>query len=205
MNFSLPARAPFVFIGLSLIVLACGTRAPYLNPVTPAMDTSTGSKQVVVEIKPVDTSGFRNEERERLGIDLSAYFTAFEVTIKNQTTDTVTLDSQGAQLLDDEQKTYAVLSANESLDYYHSGGVSDEKIVIVPKAVGVAKEEMEKILQLRLKNSEIPSGGSGYGILLFRKVPTDKCHQVTLTLNGVRITGESQSREFQFTFTCPET
>jgi hypothetical protein len=204
MEFSPPVRAPFVFIGLSLIVLACGTRAPYLNPVTPAMDTSTGSKQVVVEIKPVDTSGFRNEERERLGIDLSAYFTAFEVTIKNQTSDSVTLDSQGAQLLDDEQNIYAVLSANESLDYYHSGGVSDEKIVIVPKAVGVAKEEMEKILQLRLKNSEIPSGGSEYGILLFRKVPTDKCHQVTLTLNGVRITGESQNREFRFTFSCPE-
>jgi len=126
------------------------------------------------------------------------------VTIRNETPETVTLDSQGAQLLDDEPKTYAVLSAGGSLDYYQSGGVSDEKMVLVPKAIGVAKEEMGKILQLRLKNAEIPSGGSEHGILLFRKVPTDKCHQVSLTLNGVHISGENQNREFKFVFSCPE-
>ncbi|HTN43391.1 MAG TPA: hypothetical protein VMN77_06305 [Nitrospiria bacterium] len=204
MDVSLPVRAPFILMAISLVVLACATRAPFLNPVTPGTDTSSGSKQVVVEIKPVDTSGYQNEERKRLGIDLSAYFTAFEVTIRNQTPDKVTLDGQGAQLSDDEQKSYTVLSAKESLDYYQSGGVSGEKIVIVPKAVGIAKEEMDKILQLRLKNSDIPSGGSAYGILLFQKVPAGKCHQVSLTLNGVRIYGESNNRVFQFTFSCPE-
>ncbi|MBI3597209.1 MAG: hypothetical protein HY203_08670 [Nitrospirae bacterium] len=204
MVYSLPARASCLLVSFLLLASACGTRAPYLNPVTPGTDSSTGSPQVVVEIKPVDTSGFRNEERERLGIDLSAYFTAFEVTVRNQTPDTVTLEGQGAQLLDDDRKPYAVLSADESLDYYRSGGISGEKIVIVPKTVGVAKEEMDKILQLRLKNADIPPGGSGYGILLFQKVPTDKCHQVSLILNGVHITGENQNREFKFTFRCPE-
>lgn len=204
MIFPLPVRAWSVLILSLFIVSACGTRAPFLNPVTPGTEPSTGSKQVVVEIRPVDTSGFQNEERSRLGIDLSAYFTAFEVTIRNETQGTITLDGHGAQLLDDEPKTYAVLSAGESLDYYQSGGVSDEKMVIVPKAIGVAKEEMGKILQLRLKNAEIPSGGSEHGILLFRKIPTDKCHQVSLTLTGVRINGENQNREFKFEFSCPE-
>ena len=204
MIFNFPSRLSSLLILFLFFISACGTRAPFLNPVTPGTDASPGSKQVVVEIKPVDTSGFQNEERKRLGIDLSAYFSAFEVTIRNQTPETVTLDSQDAQLLDDQQKAYAVLSAKESLDYYQSGGVSDEKITIVPKAVGVAKEEMDKILQLRLKNTEIPSEGSGYGVLLFRKVPTDKCHQVTLTLNGVHINGENQNREFKFVFSCPE-
>jgi hypothetical protein len=200
----LSVRAWSTLILSLFFVSACGSRAPFLNPMTPGADISPGSKQVVVEIKPVDTSGFQNEERKRLGIDLSAYFTAFDVTIRNQTPETVTLDSQGAQLLDDEPKTYSVLSAGESLDYYQSGGVSDEKMVIVPKAIGVAKEEMGKILQLRLKNAEIPSGGSENGILLFRKVPTDKCHHVSLTLNGVHISGENQNREFKFVFSCPE-
>jgi hypothetical protein len=204
MIFNFPVRSSSLLIFFLFFISACGSRAPFLNPVTPGTDISPESKQVTVEIKPVDTSGFQNEERKRLGIDLSAYFTAFEVTIRNQTPGTVTLDSQGAQLQDDEPKTYAVLSAGESLDYYQSGGVSDQKMVIVPKAIGVAKEEMGKILQLRLKNAEIPSGGSEHGILLFRKVPTDKCHQVSLTLNGVHISGENQNREFKFVFSCPE-
>ncbi|HUK55504.1 MAG TPA: hypothetical protein VLY20_02465 [Nitrospiria bacterium] len=204
MVFSLPARVSWFPLSFLLLASACGTRAPYLNPVSAGPDSLTASNQVIVEIKPIDTSGFGNEERERLGIDLSAYFTAFEVTIRNRTQDTVAIDGRGAQLSDDDQKRYAVLSADESLDYYASGGLPGEKIVLVPKPVGVAKEEMDKILQLRLKNSDVPSGGSTYGILLFRKVPTDKCRAVSLTLNGVRIAGENQNRQFKFTFHCPE-
>jgi hypothetical protein len=191
-------------LACALLLSACGARSPYLKPATSGAESSPEAKQVVVEITPVDTSGFRNSERERLGIDLSAYFTAFEVKIRNQTTQSVVVDGQGAQLFDDDQKSYPALSYQESLDYYRSGGLSDEKMEIIPKSSSVSKEEIEKIRELRLKGGEMASGGTQSGVLFFRKVPPDKCHHVSLNMNGVRIFGEDQSLQFWFTFSCSE-
>lgn len=203
MNISFLQRTVLMSAAVFFLASACGTRAPFLKPDSPGTEPSAAD-QVVAEVKPVDTSGFQNEERKRLGIDLSAYFTAFEVTIRNRTPNTVTLEGRGAQLVDDEQRTYKVLTANQSLDYYQSGGISDDKIVIVSKTIGVAKEEMEKILELRLRDMEIPSGGSGTGYLLFKKVPSDKCHRVSLTLTGIHIPDKNQNPNFTFGFSCPE-
>jgi hypothetical protein len=201
MFFPLRPRGSWVLV-LLLLQSSCATRAPYLNPIAPETDSSAGSNQVIVEIKPVETSGIRNPERERLGIDLSAYYTAFEVTIQNQTSHAVTVDGQGARLLDDDRKPYEVLSVEESMDYYRSKGASGELTFPIFKSLAQAREEMETIRGLRLKNSEIPTGGSENGMLLFQKVPVDKCRQVSLSLKGIRIAGEDQNREFRFTFSC---
>jgi hypothetical protein len=201
MFFSFRPRSYWVLV-LFILQSSCASRAPYLNPIAPVTDSSAGSNQVIVEIKPVETSGIRNPERERLGIDLSAYYTAFEVTIQNQTSHAVTVDGQDALLLDDDRKPYRVLSVEESLDYYRSRGTSGELTFPILKSLALAREEMEKIRGLRLKNSEIPSGGSENGMLLFQKIPPDKCRQVSLSLKGVRIAGEDQNREFRFTFSC---
>jgi hypothetical protein len=197
-------RTSWILFTCVLLGSACGTRSPYLKPATSGAETSPEAKQVIVEITPVDTSGFRNPDRERLGIDLSAYFTAFEVKIKNQTTQSVVVDGHGAQLFDDEQKSYPALSYQESLDYYRSGGLPNEKMEVIPKSTSISKEEIEKIRELRLKGGEMPSGGTQTGVLFFRKVPPDKCHHVSLNMNGVRIFGEDQSLQFWFTFSCSE-
>jgi len=197
-------RTSWILLTCILFVSGCGTRSPYLKPATSGAEFSPDAKQVIVEITPVDTSGFRNPDRERLGIDLSAYFTAFEVKIKNQTTHSVMVDGQGARLIDDDQKSYPALSYQESLDYYRSGGLTDEKMELIPKSSSVSKEEIEKIRELRLKGGEMVSGATQTGILVFRKVPPDKCHHVSLNLNGIRIFGEDQSLQFWFTFSCSE-
>lgn len=199
-----PRPGDWIGIGFLLLILnaACGSRAPYLNPSVPGVEPSSGSHQVIVEVKPVETSGFRNSERERLGIDLSAYFTAFELKIRNQTSRTVTVEGQGAVLQDDSGTSYAVLSAEESLDYYQSGGQAHAATLVIPKSFAVVRKERERIRLLRLKSATIPAGESGHGMLLFRKVPHDQCHSVLLILKGVRIAGEDQDREFRFTFSC---
>ncbi len=196
-----PPRNFWVLL-LLLLQSSCASRAPYLNPTASGTDSSPGSNQVIVEIKPVEPSGFRNTERERLGIDLSAYLTAVEVTIRNQTSQPVSVDVQDALLLDDDRKPYRVLSAEESLDYYRSKGTSNGVTFPILKSLALAREEMEKIRELRLKNGRIATSGFQNGMLLFPKIPQDKCRQVSLSLKGVRIAGEEQNREFQFTFSC---
>ena len=198
------ARASWILALFFLLPSACATRAPYLNPIASEADSSTALNQVIVEIKPVETTGIRNPERERLGIDLSAYYTAFEVIIRNQTSRTVTVDGQAAHVLDDDRTSYTVLSVEESLDYYRSRGSSDETALVLPRPLSVIKEEMGKIRQVRLKSGEIPPGGSETGILLFRKMPPEKCRKISMSFKGVRISGENQNREFNFTFSCAE-
>ena len=202
MPFSFPQRTSWFFVFLLLLPSACETRAPYLTPVSPDIESPSESNQVIVEVKPVETSGFGNKERERLGIDLSAYFTAFEVSIQNRTAKAVSVEDQAAALQDASGISNATLSDEESLAYYRSDDPSRVEAVLIPKSSAVAQKEMEKIRRLRLKAGEIPAGESVDGILLFRKVPPDQCRTVSLVFKGIRISGESGNREFRFVFSC---
>ncbi len=186
------------------LVTACATDAPVLNPVGATVGTEAAPDQLTVLVKPIVTTGVGNEERRRLGIDLSAYFSAFEVSVVNRTSKSVALESEQAVVLDSDRILYHALQEEEALDYYRYGEQDPERtIVLVPKARQILKKDADRLRDLRLRSVSIPAGHFMKGVLLFRKVPKDRCDPVTLKIEGLRITGEEANREFTFRFSCP--
>ncbi len=191
-----------LWVGVLITGAACGLRSPFLNPKPSGGGDPKGGQQITVEVKPIVTSGFGNLERDRLGIDLSAYFTAFEVTIQNKTGHPIRVEGQQSILMDDHGRSYPVMTEQESLDYYDKGDPAQPSTVLIPKSAAIARQERERIRRLQLRPAEISIGESGRGVLLFQKVPPDSCNQVSLVVKGIRVGSEDQSREFRFSFSC---
>lgn len=188
------------------MLAACETTpAPPLQPVSGRIGSASEPDKVTVLVRPVDTAGFNNADRRRLGLDVSSYFSAFEVTIVNRTERAVTFDSAGARLEDADGTAYRPLTEEEALDYYRFGeGDPNKTVVIVPKARKIVKKESERLSALRLRSQDgIPSGHFVKGVLFFRKVPPHRCDPVRLKIQGVRIENAQENHEFAFTFSCP--
>jgi hypothetical protein len=188
------------------VLAACETTsAPLLRPVSGRIGTETEADKLTVLVRPIDTAGFNNADRRRLGLDVSSYFTAFEVSVVNRTERSATFDPTGALLEDADGLAYRPLTEAEALDYYRFGeGDPSKTVVIVPKARKIAKKESDQLSALRLKSQDvIPSGHFVKGVLFFRKVPPNRCDPVRLKIQGVRIENEQENREFAFTFSCP--
>ena len=190
-------------LALSLILGACGIRAPHLNPLVTSTEPVSAENTVTVEIRPVDTSGFGNTDRKRLGIDLSAYFTAVEVKIGNRTSLTVKVDSRKASLTDHSGLSYPALSIEESLNVFELNDFRRGRNVQFPQSDEKALQMAERIRDLHLKSGEIPDGGSLEGVVFFRKISEDQCDSVSLVLDGIWISGEDSERKFQFSLSCP--
>lgn len=202
-------RAPLP-VALRLAVLfsvlsGCSTASPILNPVGPVKGTEHEPGRVTVLVRPVVTSGLNNPERKRFGMDVSAHFSAFEVTIVNRTDRKVSLDSSKAVLLDSQHLLYRPLSGEEALDYYRYGESDpNQTVVLVPKARKILRSEAERLQEIRLRSAEtIEPEQFVKGVLFFRKVPKERCEDVALKIEGVRIEGEEEARRFSFPFSCP--
>lgn len=191
---------------LAVVLGGCETTAaPLLRPVSGRIGTEAQPDKLTVLVRPVDTAGFNNPDRRRLGLDVSSYFTAFEVSVINRTDRSVAFDSVAAVLEDADGAAYRPLDEQEALDYYRFGAVDPSTtIIIVPKARKIEKKESDQLSALRLNSQDaIPAGHFVKGLLFFRKVPPDRCDPVRLKLAGVRIENEQENREFRFTFSCP--
>ncbi|HXN05482.1 MAG TPA: hypothetical protein VN944_00285, partial [Nitrospiria bacterium] len=78
----------------------CADNAAYINPAAEIQGQSgEGSvEKLIVRIKPLYTSGFQSEERDKYQFNFSSYFTAIQVTIQNKTPFSVQWDPSRATL-----------------------------------------------------------------------------------------------------------
>lgn len=185
-------------------VIGCTTAAPYLEPVREEK-IPEGKEYITVYVRPVYTKGFFSEDKKRYGIDLSSYFTAFDIKIVNKTEKTIKFDTGKVELIDSGKIVHNPLSENEGVEYYKSGG-SDPggAIVLLPKARKLVEEDTEKIRKISMaKETIIKKGEEKGGILLFKKLKEESCKGIILKVTGITIEELKEGREFEFRFICP--
>lgn len=163
------------------------------------MSSDTETIQVVV--KPIVTKGIRSEDEKKWGVDLSSYFTSFEVRLINNTGKQIFFNPLHSYLIDEKGQRRTALDEKESIRYYMKGD-GDSVMTLVPKSNAKIEEETQKILIARLIEGLVLPGKRKEGILLFKKISRDDCQKVTLELNGITVSESGEEKKFSFLFAC---
>ena len=182
------------------LLAGCTASAPLLRP-TVKGTTAPENEVIQVIVKPITTQGFGSEDEKRWGVDLSAYFTAFYVTLVNRTKEAIAFDPRNAVLLDDSGEKRVALNRTESIRYYREGD-DPSRVVLIPKSKARINEEVAKIDAARLTGGRIGPGGEKSGLILFRKVRRNQCRSVLLALEAVTVIRTGEKKRFTFPFSC---
>lgn len=195
------AMAGMVLLGMG----GCTTASPVLTP-DPSQKDQRASldvpHQLRVSVRPVVTKGFRSEDREQFGIDLSAYFTAFYVEIQNGLSREVWMDAAQIFIEEADRPPLQALSESESVEYYRYGDQPRPVMILIPKRRKLEKQEIEKVRSLHFKSATLPPGSQHRGVVYFKKVSDQHCQGVWLRMDHIQVEGEDQPQQFRFRFNC---
>lgn len=180
-----------------LALAACASRPPVFEPL-PVTSAANGH-DVVVQVRPLDTR-MGSEDRRRYGVDLGAYYSAFLVTVDNRVSGALMVDLSSSTLREVSGRVLAVLSDEEVVRGYRSGG-GHEGIEVVSKAPSVVKQEVERIRASRAAPATLSPGGRAEGVLLFSPVGS-ACGEAVLTVKGIEVVEDARRLEFQFPLTA---
>jgi hypothetical protein len=164
-------------------------------PVVP----TAGGQDLVVQVRPLDTS-LGSEDRLRYGVDLSAYFSSFLVTIENRTSHPLAVDLASSTLQEASAQPREVLTDEELVRTYRYGREGRGGIELVPKAPAVIKLELERIRAVRSGAVTLTPGDQIEQVLIFRPVAAG-CGESLLTIRGVEVIDEPRGLEFRFPLT----
>lgn len=198
------SRSTFILLAALFFIIGCTTASPYLEPAKEE-NIPEGKEYITVYARPVYTKGFFSEDKKRYGIDLSSYFTAFEIKIVNKTERAVRFDTSKAELIDSNKVVYNALSESEGIEYYKSGDTgSDKTVVLLPKSMKLVEGDIARIKKINMPNEiTIQKGGERGGIILFKKLKEESCKGITLKIAGITIEELNEGKEFEFRFVCP--
>lgn len=188
------------FIFLIIFFAGCAAQSPPLSPLTES-PTSSNSETIQVVVKPVVTKGFGSEDEKKWGIDLSAYFTAFEVRVINHTSKDIFFSPFRARLVTEKEQVFLPLTEKESIHYYKNGN-GEPIITLFPKSEQRAAEEIEKIKEAHLPETDISPGNAKEGLLFFKKIGSEGCQKVVLELNEITVVESREVKNFSFPFAC---
>lgn len=164
----------------------------------PVSPTVVG-QDVVVQVRPLDTS-LGSEDRRHYEVDLSAYFSAFLVTIENRTSHSLVVDLASSTLQEGSAQPREVLTDDEVVRTYRHGREGEGAIELLPKAPAVIRRELERIRAVRSGAGTLTPGEQIERVLLFRPVAAE-CGQSLLTIRGMEVIDEPGGLEFRFPLT----
>lgn len=196
-------RVPGILLVIFVLLAGCASRASLLEPTTESSGVDPGGKQILVDVRPIDTYGFGSKERKRLGVDLSATFSVFEVVVRNRTDRVVQVYPHASRLQVDLENVFQALTKDERQRYYRTGGGKEGRVGLIPKSARVTKRELWRIEDLAFKDRELKPGEDAKGLIYFKKVRRKTCREVFLLLDGIILSGEDHPRPFRFQFHCP--
>jgi len=176
----------------------------YPSPSPKALPSQVSSALTVL-LTPVDTSGFVSTAKDRYGLDVSAYFTAFELQLVNQSNQPVMFESQEIYLIDVHGKRQQALGEEESIDYYRYGDLGpDGAVVLLSKPVTTMRAEIEQIRRLHIRSTTLLPGETHRGMVLFKKIGRDQCHDIHIRIQGIIFTEVERSKDVDIAFTCED-
>lgn len=180
----------------------CSGNSVYLVPKeSPEGDKKSGER-IDVKIRPIFTSDYGSEDREKYPVDFSSYFTAIEIQIHNGTAGEVQWNSGQTILKFGEKKEYKVLNEEDAFHYYQYGDLEGKGVILLEKPYERQKEDVENIKRFLMKPVSLPAGGEASGLLLFKKIPLDDCENVRLVVAGIQVNLEE--KVITFPLECPK-
>jgi hypothetical protein len=187
---------------MSLVGCAHPTPILYPSPAPKTVSIQT-TRALTILLTPVETSGFTSPARERYGLDVSAYFTAFDLELINHSDQTVNFDSQQIYLIDAQGKRRPSLSEEEGIEYYRFGDPGpDGAVVLLSKPLTLMREEIQQIRQLHIRSATILPGENHRGVVLFKKISGEECHNLHVRIQGITFTETGMSKDVDLAFTC---
>jgi hypothetical protein len=194
----------WIVLGISLVLTGCANPTPILYP-SPSSETVSPqtSHALTILLTPVDTSSFVSPARAQYGLDVSAYFTAFELQLINHSDHAVNFDSQQIYLIDAHGKSHPSLSEEEGIEYYRYGDAGPGgAVVLLSKPITLMRAEIQQIRRLHIRSATLLPGETHRGVVLFKKISGDQCRNIHVRIQGITFAETDSSRDVNIAFTC---
>ena len=185
---------------LVFLIVGCAQSSSLLMPSAEG-ERSSASDVIEVVVKPVTTHGIGSDDEKRWGLDISAYFSAFEVDLANRTKEDISFFPLQTSLSGLWKIKKMALGEDDSIHYY-KGGDAPVFNVLIPKSKRRIKKEVEQIKKARLLGGTLKPGEEKTGLILFKKVYQDRCKRVVLAFEGITVVRTGEKKTFSFEFSC---
>jgi len=189
-----------VLFSLFFSLVSCTSFSPVMKPA--AIGPIANTEEVInVMIKAITTEGFASEDEKQWGVDLSAYFSAFEVSLTNNTLREISFEPLQSYLLIEGNRKLQALGEAAAEKYYREGD-DPSQFVLVPISEEKMKRELKRIKAAHLPGGILGAGQQRKGLLFFKKLKTDHCNKVALQLEGIRVVKTGKKKTMVFDFSC---